>query len=207
MAGYLHLYLLPPGIFGSIFEFIRQGTRLNPNDDRTRFATVVAPYLADAHAFARWLTRDRADAEDVVQEACLRAFRSLHQFSGPNARAWLLTIVRNTAFTLLRQKKAGALVSLEELSEQERFSVERGDELGAAESPETALIAATETAKLEAFIAALPAEFREVLVLRDIQGLEYREIAGITGSPVGTVMSRLARARQKLIARMREESC
>ena len=180
---------------------------MNPNDDRKRFTTVVAPYLADAHAFARWLTRDRADAEDVVQEACLRAFRSLSQFSGPNARAWLLTIVRNTAFTLLRQKKAAALVSFEELNEQERFSVERGDELGAAESPETALIAATETAKLEAFIAALPAEFREVLVLRDIQGLEYREIAGITGSPVGTVMSRLARARQKLIARMREESC
>jgi RNA polymerase sigma-70 factor, ECF subfamily len=180
---------------------------LSPNDDRKRFTTVVAPYLADAHAFARWLMRDRADAEDVVQEACLRAFRSLPRFSGPNARAWLLTIVRNTAFTLLRQKKAAALVSFEELSEQERFSVERGDELGAAESPETALIAATETAKLEAFIAALPAEFREVLVLRDIQGLEYREIAGITGSPVGTVMSRLARARQKLIARMREESC
>ena len=180
---------------------------MNPNDDRKRFATVVAPYLADAHAFARWLTRDRADAEDVVQESCLRAFRALHQFSGPNARAWLLTIVRNTAFTLLREKKAAALVSFDELSEQDRFSVERGDELGAAGSPETALIAAAETAKLEAFIAALPAEFREVLVLRDIQGLEYREIAGITGSPIGTVMSRLARARQKLIAGMKEGSC
>jgi RNA polymerase sigma factor (sigma-70 family) len=180
---------------------------LNPNDDRKKFATVVAPHLADAHAFARWLTRNRADAEDVVQEACIRAFRALPRFSGPNARAWLLTIVRNTAFTLLREKKTAALVGLDELSETERFSVERGSEWDAAGSPEGALIAAADAAKLEAFIAALPAEFREVLVLRDIQGLDYREIAAITGTPMGTVMSRLARARHKLIARMKQESC
>lgn len=180
---------------------------MNPNDDRRKFAVVVAPYLADAHAFARWLMHDRADAEDVVQEACIRAFRALPRFSGPNARAWLLTIVRNTAFTLLREKKAAALVGLDELSESDRFTVERGNEVDAAGSPEAALIAAADAAKLEASIAALPAEFREVLVLRDIQGLEYREIAGITGSPVGTVMSRLARARHKLIARMKQESC
>lgn len=80
---------------------------MNSNDDRRKFAVVVAPYLADAHAFARWLMHDRADAEDVVQEACIRAFRALPRFSGPNARAWLLTIVRNTAFTLLRKKGRG----------------------------------------------------------------------------------------------------
>ncbi|WP_247467775.1 sigma-70 family RNA polymerase sigma factor [Bradyrhizobium sp. 137] len=180
---------------------------MNPNDDRKKFATVVAPYLADAHAFARWLTHNRADAEDVVQEACIRAFRALPRFSGPNARAWLLTIVRNTAFTLLREKKAAALVSLDELSEGDRSIAERGGELDASGSPEAALIAAAEAAKLEMFIAALPPEFREVLVLRDIQGLEYRDIADITGSPIGTVMSRLARARQKLIAGMKEERC
>jgi RNA polymerase sigma factor (sigma-70 family) len=194
------------GIFGSIVELIRQGTKLNPIDDRTKFATVVLPYLADAHAFARWLVRDRADAEDVVQEACIRAFRALHRFSGPNARAWLLTIVRNTAFTLLKEKKAAALVSFDELGEHDRLAVERA---GAADevSPETAIIAAADAAQLEAVIVDLPAEFREVLVLRDIQGLEYREIAQITGTPIGTVMSRLARARHKLISRMKQASC
>lgn len=140
-----------------------------------------------------------------MQEACIRAFRALHRFSGPNARAWLLTIVRNVAFTMLREKKAAGLVSLDELSEADRLTVERGGELGAG-SPEIAIIAVAEAAQIEAFIAALPAEFREVLVLRDIQGLEYREIAEISGTPIGTVMSRLARARQKLIARMKEKS-
>ncbi len=110
-------------------------------------------------------------------------------------------------FHLAQEKKAAALVGLDELSETDRVTVERGNEVDAAGSPEAALIAAADAAKLEAFIAALPAEFREVLVLRDIQGLEYREIAGITASPIGTVMSRLARARHKLIARMKQESC
>ncbi|WP_346015509.1 MULTISPECIES: sigma-70 family RNA polymerase sigma factor [unclassified Bradyrhizobium] len=99
------------------------------------------------------------------------------------------------------------MVSLDELSEGDRSIAERGGELDASGSPEAALIAAAEAAKLEMFIAALPPEFREVLVLRDIQGLEYRDIADITGSPIGTVMSRLARARQKLIAGMKEERC
>jgi RNA polymerase sigma-70 factor (ECF subfamily) len=164
------------------------------------------PYLADAFAFARWLTRDRADAEDIVQEACIRAFRAMDRFSGPNARAWLLTIVKNTAYTWLREKRTAALVSLDELGEADRLTVERGGECGHDGSAETALIAAADAATLERLIAALPIEFRTVLVLRDIHGLEYREIAEVTGTPTGTVMSRLARARQKLITRMKEES-
>lgn len=163
----------------------------------------MVPHLADALAFARWITRHRADAEDVVQEACIRAFRALDRFSGPNGRAWLLTIVRNTAFTWLREKKGAAMVSLEELSETDRRILEGASELEAGANPETAMIALGEVTRLNDLISALPVEFREVLVLRDIQGLEYREIAEVTGLPLGTVMSRLARSRQKLIAQIR----
>jgi RNA polymerase sigma factor (sigma-70 family) len=178
---------------------------LSPNDDRRRFETVVAPYLADAHAFARWLTRNRADAEDVVQEACIRAFRAIDRFSGVNGRAWLLTIVRNTAFTWLKEKRAEALVSIDELNEGERLTVDRGAQHESSTSPEAAMIATADANELERQIAALPTEFREVLVLRDMQGLDYREIARITGAPIGTVMSRLARARQRLIGQMKQK--
>lgn len=171
--------------------------------DTDRFAILVAPYLPDALAFARWITRDRADAEDVVQEASIRAFRALNRFSGPNARAWLLTIVRNTAFTFLRAKKAASFVNFDDLSERDRLTVERGSE--PFFDGESAVITATELTRLEEEIAALPHEFREVLVLRDMQGFDYREIAHITGVPIGTVMSRLARARQKLIAQMKSK--
>jgi RNA polymerase sigma-70 factor (ECF subfamily) len=178
---------------------------LSPNDGRERFETVVAPYLADAHAFARWLIRNRADAEDVVQEACIRAFRAIDQFSGSNGRAWLLTIVRNTAFTWLKEKRAEALVSMDELNEGERSAVDRGDQLESSTSPEAGMIAAADAHELGRQIAALPTDFREVLVLRDMRGLDYREIARITGTPIGTVMSRLARARQRLIGQMKQK--
>lgn len=174
-------------------------------DQASRFKAIVAPHLADALAFARWITRDRADAEDVVQEACIRAFRALDRFSGPNGRAWLLTIVRNTAFTWLKEKKGAAMVSLEELSEKDRRTLEGGTDLEAGMTPERTVIALGEAVRLNELVVALPREFREVLVLRDIQGLEYREIAEVAGLPLGTVMSRLARARQKLIVQIREQ--
>jgi RNA polymerase sigma factor (sigma-70 family) len=177
---------------------------LNP-DPTARFNTLVAPHLADALAFARWITRDRADAEDVVQEACVRAFRSIDRFSGSNAKAWLLTIVRNTAFTWLSDKRRLSWVSLDGLSDQERLEVEQGEACERDISPEAAIIAVGDAALLEKLISELPIGFREVLVLRDIQGLEYREISGVTGLPLGTVMSRLARARQKLITQIRQE--
>jgi RNA polymerase sigma factor (sigma-70 family) len=178
---------------------------LSPNDDRRKFETVVAPYLTDAHAFARWLIRNRADAEDVVQEACIRAFRGIDRFSGSNGRAWLLTIVRNTAFTWLKEKRAEALVSTDELNEGELLAVDLGAQLKSGSSPEAEMIAAADANELERQIAALPTDFREVLVLRDMRGLDYREIAKITGAPIGTVMSRLARARQKLIGQMKQK--
>jgi RNA polymerase sigma factor (sigma-70 family) len=177
---------------------------LSPNDDRKRFETVVAPHLADAYALARWLIRNRADAEDVVQEASIRAFRAIDRFSGSNGRAWLLTIVRNTAFTWLKERRAKALVSIDELNEGERLAVDTGGQSQGSTSPEAEMIAVANADELERHIAALPTDFREVLVLRDLQGLEYREIARITGTPIGTVMSRLARARQRLIGQMKQ---
>jgi RNA polymerase sigma factor (sigma-70 family) len=172
------------------------------DDERARFRQVVLPYLADCYGLARWLTGDRADAEDVVQEACLQALRSIHGFAGTNARAWTLTIVRHTAYRWLRKNRSAALVMVDDLEAVERAGADSGANPanGGATDPEAALIAKAEAARLERAIAELPIPFRETLVLRDVQGFDYREIAQVTGVPIGTVMSRLARARNRLIA-------
>lgn len=175
---------------------------LPSDDDRARFASVVLPHLADAYALARWLTGNRADAEDVVQEACLRAFRGIGGFAGVNARAWLLTIVRHAAYTWLGKNRSSALLMVDDLEAVEQQQTSGAGALDSApETPEAALIAKADAVRLEAAIAELPVPFRETLVLRDVQGLDYREIADVTKVPIGTVMSRLARARRRLIAR------
>jgi RNA polymerase sigma factor (sigma-70 family) len=174
---------------------------LSSQDDQARFKSVVLPHLADAYALARWLTGDRADAEDVVQEACLRAFRGIGGFAGVNARAWLLTIVRHAAYTWLGKNRSSSLLMVDDLEAVERQQASGGSPSESApETPEAALIARTDAVRLEAAIAELPVPFRETLVLRDVQGLDYREIAEVTKVPIGTVMSRLARARRRLIA-------
>jgi RNA polymerase sigma factor (sigma-70 family) len=147
---------------------------------------------------AYWLTGDRTDAEDVVQDASLRAFRAIHRFAGGNARAWVLCIVRNTACSWLRKNRPTAVVTVEDLEAVEAAYAKPADREG--ETPEAALIAKADAEHLRAAIAALPTPFRETLVLRDIEGLDYREIAEATEVPIGTVMSRLARARGRLIA-------
>src|SRR5262249_22800361 len=159
------------------------------------------PHLADAYALAHWLTGDAADADDVLQEASLRAFRAIGGFAGGNARAWMLTIVRHTAFSWLARHRRRTLVPVEDLDAIERLQAQpgRGGSVATPATPETELIAKADAARLEAAITALPSPFRETLVLRDIQGLDYREIAQVTEVPVGTVMSRLARARRRLI--------
>jgi RNA polymerase sigma-70 factor (ECF subfamily) len=169
------------------------------DDDTARFGRVVLPYLADAYALARWLTGNRADAEDVVQDACLRAFRSIGRFREGNSRAWVLTLVRNTAYTWLAKNRSAALVLTDHEQLLEHADAAPGGSTQ-SDTPETALIAKTDAARLEAAIAELPVPFRETLVLRDLQGLEYREISRVTEVPIGTVMSRLARARRHLIA-------
>jgi RNA polymerase sigma-70 factor (ECF subfamily) len=159
----------------------------------------VLPHLAEAYSLARWITGERADAEDVVQDACLRAFRGIREFAEGNARAWVLTIVRHTAYTWLGKNRPAALIVTDDIEGMERAELARNPSAAADESPEAALIAKAERARLETAIRELPPPFRETLVLRDLHGLDYREIAKVTGVPIGTVMSRLARARRRLM--------
>jgi RNA polymerase sigma factor (sigma-70 family) len=181
----------------------QQRWRAVTNDEmRRRFAEVVVPHLDDCYGLARWLTGNSADAQDVVQEAALRAFRAIDSFSGANGRAWTLTIVRNCAYTWLAGNRPKAIVLTDDLEAAERTSAMTPD--NAPASPETEIIARQDGARLATAMAALPVPFREVVVLRDTQGLAYREIAEVAGIPIGTVMSRLARGRELLIAAMRE---
>jgi RNA polymerase sigma factor (sigma-70 family) len=178
------------------------GGLVEPEDDKARFAAVVMPHLPDAYALARSLTGNRTDAEDVLQEACLRAFRALGTTGVANARAWLLTIVRNTAATWLGKNRSRTLVLVDDPAKIDQMS----DDLVAGPTPEAAMIAKSDGALLERAVAALPAAFREVLLLHDVQGLKYSEIAEAIGVPIGTVMSRLARARAKVMATIGESA-
>jgi len=172
--------------------------RGSASEDYARFTSAVLPHLDAAYNLAHWLTGNRTDAEDVVQDASLRAFRAIHKFAGGNARAWVLCIVRNTACSWLHKNRPTAVVTVENLEAVEAAYAKPADQNG--ETPEEALIAKSDVEHLRAAIAALPTPFRETLVLRDIEGLDYREIAEATEVPIGTVMSRLARARGRLIA-------
>ena len=176
---------------------------MTPTDPRLLVHAYVDGELDPAHALARWLTGDRADAEDVVQEACLRAFRGIGGFAGVNARAWVLTIVRHAAYTWLGKNRSASLVMVDDLEAVEQKRSSAGAALEQApQTPEAELIAKADARRLEAAIAELPVPFRETLVLRDVQGLDYREISEVTKVPIGTVMSRLARARRRLIERI-----
>ena len=163
------------------------------------FERAVLPHLDAAYNLARWLTRNDHDAEDVVQEAYLRAFRSFDGFHGTDGRSWMLTIVRNTCYTWLRQSHP------EQLSTP--FDEEIHSEEVASPNPEELLLQNAGRQQLQNALEELPAEFREALVLRELEGLSYKEIADVAGVPVGTVMSRLARARDRLkdaLSRVRE---
>jgi RNA polymerase sigma factor (sigma-70 family) len=172
-------------------------------DDNARFRSVVMPHIDDAYRLARWLTGNRTDAEDVVQDASLRAFRAIREFAGGSSRSWVLSIVRNTTYSWLRKNRPAAVITVEDLESVELEHATPRDADG--ESPEAVLIAKVDAEQLRAAIAAVPTPFRETLVLRDIEGLDYREIAEATEVPIGTVMSRLARARRRLIATIRKE--
>jgi RNA polymerase sigma factor (sigma-70 family) len=177
-----------------------RGERVDDRHDQARFARIVLPHLADAYSLAHWLTGNDTDAEDVVQDACLRAFRGISGFRDGNARAWVLTIVRHTAYTWLGKNRPAMLVVTDDLEAVE--SAEVAYDGGAAE---TEMIAKANAARLQAAIDELPPSFRETLVLRDLQGLDYRQIAQVTGVPIGTVMSRLARGRRRLMAMIAKE--
>jgi RNA polymerase sigma factor (sigma-70 family) len=159
---------------------------------RVRFEESVLPHLDAAYNLARWLAQNDGDAEDLVQEAFLRAFRYFDGFrgeSGGSSRAWLLKIVRNTFYTWREKQAHQPLAGLDDSIED--LECESCD-------PEIIALAGADRQLLHQALADLPAEFREVMVLRELEGLSYKEIALIAGVPLGTVMSRLARARKRL---------
>jgi RNA polymerase sigma-70 factor (ECF subfamily) len=151
------------------------------------FEQLVLPHLDAAYNLARWLAGNDHDAADIAQESCVRAWRFHGGFRGGSSRAWLLAIVRNTAYTWLKKNRPHILVSL---SDEELADVE-----DASAAPE---FQNADAAVLRAAVEELPVEFREALVLRELEGLSYKEIADVAQVPLGTVMSRLARARRQL---------
>ena len=170
--------------------------RIGGLDDNARFTNIVIPHIDDAYRLAHWLTGNSTDAEDVVQDASLRAFRAIRSFAGGSARAWLLAIVRNTAYSWLHKNRPAAVATVDDLEAVELAQAKPGDVN--VETPETTLLAKIDAEQLRTAISELPPRFRETLVLRDVEGLDYREIAQATEVPIGTVMSRLARARHQL---------
>lgn len=167
---------------------------LSRNDS---FEAVVLPQLDAAHNLARWLMHDAVAAEDVLQEAIVRALTYFPSFRGVNPRAWLLQIVRNTAYDTLKLNRGMHFVPLASGAQDDNAI---GVDLPSGEDdPETSLIKARDRCRVHELIAALPVELRETLVLRELEEMSYKEIAEVTQTPIGTVMSRLWRARRWLL--------
>ena len=160
------------------------------------FEAVVLPHMRAGYNLARWLLRNDQDAEDATQEAIVRAFRFVDGFNGDNPRAWLLTVVRNSAYTFLQQNRARELgTEFDEVLHGEPASNGR-----TSETPEVLVLRSAQQRLLNEAVDALPVEFREVFVLREMEGPSYKEIADMARIPIGTVMSRLSRARRQLQA-------
>jgi RNA polymerase sigma factor (sigma-70 family) len=155
-----------------------------------RFEEAMLPHLAAAYNLARWLTRNGSDAEDLVQDAYLRALKGFEGFRGGDGRAWLLRIVRNTCYTWLQENRVQEFATT---FDEELYTIEND-----STNPETLLLRSADKQSLKEALEKLPLEFREVIVLRELEGMSYKEIAELAGIPVGTVMSRLARARERL---------
>jgi RNA polymerase sigma-70 factor (ECF subfamily) len=162
-----------------------------PENKLELFEQTIVPHLNSAYNLARWLT-NRDDAEDLVQEACLRAFRFFDSFNGQDGRAWLLAVVRNTCLTFLGRKSGGRL-SLVEFNEQVHGTS------GERQNAEETLVRNATINSLRGCVESLAAEYREVVVMRELDELSYREISEVTGVPIGTVMSRLSRGRARLL--------
>lgn len=161
---------------------------MSDNEKCRRFERLIVPHLDAAYDLAGWLTRDAAVAEEVVQEAFLRAYRFFDSFHGEEGRAWMMAIVRNTCFsTLEKEPPASRFETFDEAI--------HGGAFEPMPNPQDALLAREAKAQVHEAVAALPMEFRETIVLRELHGLSYKEIAAVTDAPIGTVMSRLARGR------------
>ena len=155
-----------------------------------RFEEQVSPHLRSAYNLASWLTRSHEDAEDVVQEALLRAFSGLESFRGEDAKAWLLTIVRNSCMTWFKRNRNAAVMS--------GFDEQDEDPMEPSPDPEEILLISCDREQVRKALERLPSDFREAIVLRELESLSYKEIATIVNVPVGTVMSRLSRGREYL---------
>jgi RNA polymerase sigma-70 factor (ECF subfamily) len=162
-----------------------------------KFEEVVLPHLDAAYNLARWLTRNEEDAKDVVQEACLRALKFVGGFKGENSRSWFLSIVRNTAYTMLKAKQH----DMEPLTDATLSAAVSG-----SENPQAVVLKEIDIQRLREAVEDLPLEFREVIVLREFQELSYEDVAKVAGIPIGTVMSRLARARARLHERLTRQA-
>ena len=185
----------PAGSLGSLpwlplAEQQAGSTRAMDANELRSFERTFLPHMSAAYNLARWLTRSDQDAEDVVQEAYLRAVRFFGSFRGANSKAWFLTIVRNTTYSWLQRSSGQELTT--------SFDAEIHDVEDRGRGPEMELLQSATRQELLEGLESLPVEFREALVLRELEGLSYKEIADVSGLPIGTVMSRLTRARQKL---------
>jgi RNA polymerase sigma-70 factor (ECF subfamily) len=180
--------IIPPGIKFLPAQSGQEWKRTVNATEAEQFERIVLPHVDAAYNLARWLAGNDHDAEDIVQEACVRAFRFIGGHRGGEGRAWLLTIVRNTAFSWLKKNRPHAVVSIDD------------DELAQIEDQTVTAngVFSADKNSLRAALEALPLEFREAIVLRELEGLSYKEIADVAEVPVGTVMSRLARARRQL---------
>ena len=172
------------------------GEPLTDETLRRRFQEIALPHLDAAYNLARWLARNDNDARDIVQEAFLRAFRAFAGFRGDNGRPWLLAIVRNTCYTWLRQRGSPQLEV--PFDEEVHGDGAPGFPDRPSDNPESIIASIEEQRLFDAALDALPIEFREAVVLRDVEDLSYKEIASVAAIPIGTVMSRLARGRRML---------
>ena len=167
-------------------------------DRKRRFELLALPHLDAAFNLARWLAGNPADAEDVVQEAYLRAYRYFDAWQGGNFRVWLLTIVRNSFFTWARENRSSRLVFQPDAPAGEAADADATAWGAPPRDPEALLLDRIDSQTLSRLMQRLPAEYREVLLLREVEDLAYKDIAAVIGTPIGTVMSRLARARSAL---------
>jgi RNA polymerase sigma-70 factor, ECF subfamily len=171
---------------------------LSHDDRRRRFELLALPHLDAAYNLARRLARNPSDAEDVVQDAYLRAYRYFDGFQGGNFRVWLLTIVRNAFVTWVKENRSGRMVFMSDTPTADSADAEETMWGSRPRDPEAMLLESIDSQTLSRLLEQLPAEYREVLVLREVEDLAYKEIATVTGVPIGTVMSRLSRARLSL---------
>jgi RNA polymerase sigma factor (sigma-70 family) len=181
----------------------REAPNLDKQTNSKRFEEIFVAHLDAAYDLARWLTRDQRNAEDVVQEACLRAFKFINSFHGDNGRAWLLAIVRNTYYTWLDKNRTEALnvpFDEDDTGSAELAALEADSNYGV----DHLLQQADSRRLVNQALRQLPPEFREAIVLREMEELSYKEIAAIANIPIGTVMSRLARARKLLLHSLRQ---